>query len=190
MYNLMKRGKSKKVVKKVNRASLKKIPRNLFKKKKIKINYKILFSSIVVVFLVAFIGSILTFQGIKTGWYDSIKPSITPPSWVFSFAWTFLFCLIILSLYLSLTSVKDKELKARVITLFGFNFTLNVLWTFFYFYLRQPVMAYFDLILLLASIAMLISVTWKINRTSAWLLVPYFLWVGFAGILNYLTAFV
>jgi len=173
----MKKVKSKKLVKKLDN-------------KKKKINYKILLISILSVFLVASIGSFFTFQGIKTGWYDSIKPSITPPDWVFSYVWTFLFCLIILSCYLSLTSTKDKILKLKVQILFGFNFLLNILWSFFYFYLKQPAIAYFNLILLLASIAMLISVIWKINRKAAWLLVPYFFWVSFAGILNYLTAFI
>lgn len=160
------------------------------KKNKFKINYKILISSFLCVILVASIGSIFTFQGIKTGWYDSIKPSITPPSWVFSFVWTILFFLIALSCYFSLNSTKDKIILSKIRILFGFNLFLNLLWSFFYFYLMQPAIAYFDLILLLASIAMLISVIWKFNRKAAWLLVPYFLWVCFAGILNYLTAFI
>ncbi|MBI2046991.1 tryptophan-rich sensory protein, partial [Candidatus Pacearchaeota archaeon] len=32
----------------------------------------------------------------------------------------------------------------------------------------------------------MIVVTWKISRVSAYLLVPYLLWVSFAAVLNYL----
>jgi benzodiazapine receptor len=158
--------------------------------KKSKIDWKIFISSAVIVFLSALIGSFLTSKSVKTEWYTSIKPSITPPNWVFPIVWTFLFCLIAISLYLSLTSTKKKEVQLKIYTLFGFNLILNVLWSFFYFYLRNPAMAYFDLIVLLASIAMLISFIRKINMKAALLLVPYFLWVCFAGVLNYLSAFV
>jgi tryptophan-rich sensory protein len=35
----------------------------------------------------------------------------------------------------------------------------------------------------------MMSVSWKIDRKAAWLLLPYLLWVSFAGILNFLMAF-
>jgi tryptophan-rich sensory protein len=153
------------------------------------IAWSILFWCFVAVFSVAFLGSILTSQGLKDGWYASVKPAITPPNWVFPIVWTFLFVLITISLYISLVSIKNKKITLKIYYLFGINFLLNVLWTFFYFCLRKPALAYFDLILLMISIAILISFTWRINKKSAWLLIPYLLWVGFAGILNYLSAF-
>jgi len=55
-----------------------------------------------------------------------------------------------------------------------------------FFTLQKPLFAFFELLLLLATIVLMIYVTWKINRKASYLLVPYFLWVCFAGVLNWL----
>jgi translocator protein len=152
-----------------------------------RINFKILVLSFIIVYSFAFLGSILTLKSVNSEWYDSIKPSITPPNWVFPVIWNILFFLIALSLFLSLTKAKNKNLKWKIKSIFGINLSLNVLWSFFYFYLKQPLYAFFDLILLWLSIIFMIYLVWKINKKSAWLLVPYLLWVTFAGVLNYLS---
>ena len=151
--------------------------------------FLVFISCLLLVYLAAGIGSYFTATETKSAWYESIRPSLTPPNWVFPIVWNILFFLIVCSLYFSLMSAKKKNIKLKIYTLFGFNFILNILWSFFYFYLRNVLVAYFDLILLLGSIAMLISFTWKVNRKSAWLLVPYLIWVSFAGILNFLSLF-
>lgn len=155
--------------------------------KKIKINWKLLILSFIMVYSVAFLGSILTSTGVNSFWYQTIKPSITPPNWIFITVWNILFFLIALSLYLSLINVKNKLLKTKLKIVFGVNLILNTLWSLFYFNLRNPIWAFFDLIVLWLSIISMIYVTWKINKKSAWLLVPYLLWVSFAGILNFLS---
>ena len=63
------------------------------KRAKKKINLKILLLSFVMVYAVAFIGSLFTSQGVNTDWYESIKPSMTPPNWVFPIVWNILFFL-------------------------------------------------------------------------------------------------
>ncbi|VVB83724.1 TspO/MBR family protein [uncultured archaeon] len=154
-----------------------------------KVNWKILITSFIVVYAAAFIGSIFTSQGVNSDWYQSVKPVITPPNWVFPVVWNILFFLIFVSLYASLVSARKKILKLRIGVIFGINFILNILWSVLYFGLKNPLLAYFDLLLLMISILSMIFIIWKINRKASWLLVPYFLWVGFAGILNYLSAF-
>lgn len=157
-------------------------------KKKVKINWKLLILSFAVVYATAFIGSLLTMNSVNSSWYQSIKPSITPPNWVFPIAWNILFFLISLSLYLSLVSAKKKfRLKLEIV--FGVNLLLNIFWSFFYFFLKKPVFAFFDLILLWLSIIAMIYIAAKADKKSALLLFPYLLWVTFAGILNYLSAF-
>lgn len=154
-----------------------------------KIDWKILISSFLFIFLSAFIGSVFISSQVNSDWYKEISPSITPPNWVFSVVWTILFFLIASSFYFSLTNVKDRVLKLNVKIIFGVNLFLNISWSFLFFYLQEPLFAFFDLILLWVSILIMISVTWRISRLSSWLLVPYSLWVGFAGIINYLIIF-
>ena len=153
-----------------------------------KINWKILIVSLVIVYLVAFIGSLFTSPVTDSAWYESIKPSITPPNWVFPVVWNILFFLIAISLYLSWKN-SDKRQKGLVASVFGINFILNIFWSVLYFGLKNPLASFFELIVLWFSILAMILVTCRINRTSSYLLIPYILWVSFAGVLNYLSAF-
>ncbi|MCX8193745.1 MAG: tryptophan-rich sensory protein [Candidatus Pacearchaeota archaeon] len=155
-------------------------------RKKKKFDSKFLLLAIVSVFLTAFIGSQFTDTG---EWYESIKPSITPPNYVFPIVWTTLFILIAISFYLALISSKKEYNKKEIIPGYLFNFVLNMAWSFFFFKMKLPVLAFIDLILLWFSTALLIYITQKINKISSWLLAPYLLWLSFAGILNFIIAF-
>ncbi len=150
------------------------------------INWRILFFSIVIVFFIAFLGSFFTTPQVDTEWYQSIKPEITPPSYVFPIVWNILFLMIAVSLYLSWIN-SSEVLKKKIAFAFGLNLFLNFLWSFFYFGLMNPVLAFFDLIALWFSIILLITITYKIKKIAAYLLIPYLLWVSFAGVLNYLS---
>ncbi len=154
-----------------------------------RINWNILILSFVLVYVVALAGGIFASKGINTFWYQTIKPPITPPNWVFPVVWNILFFLIAISLYFSLTTVKDKKSELKIEFVFAINFFFNFLWSLFYFYLRNPFIAFFDLIFLWLSIIAMIYFTYKINKKSAWLLIPYLLWVSFAEVLNYLSVF-
>lgn len=154
-----------------------------------KVNWKVLIASLIIVYGVAFIGSIFTSANVDTQWYQSIKPAITPPNYIFPIVWNILFFLIALSLYFSWINAKNKKLKSKIILVFSVNLFLNILWSVFYFGLRSPIIAFFELIFLWVSIIAMIYVTCKIDKRAAYLLIPYLLWVSFAGILNYLSAF-
>jgi translocator protein len=142
-----------------------------------------------IVILVAFLGSLFTGPNTSTDWYQQIKPAITPPNFVFPIAWTILFILVGISLYLVWTNSKDKEDRKKVAWVFGINLFLNVLWSLFFFGLRNPLLGFIEIILFWFTIWMMIFVARKINKASMWLLVPYLLWVSFAAILNGLSAF-
>ncbi|MFH1823244.1 MAG: TspO/MBR family protein [archaeon] len=137
--------------------------------------------SFVTIFLVAFIGSFLTDS--KSSWYESIKPSITPPNFVFPIAWTTIFILLAFSLYFSWVHLKDQK---KVILFYGINFVLNILWSLFFFTLKNPTLALVDIVPLWVSILGLFLINWKKNKISSWLVLPYLLWVTFATILNVL----
>ncbi|MCW8965097.1 MAG: tryptophan-rich sensory protein [Candidatus Pacearchaeota archaeon] len=149
-----------------------------------KINFKVLILSLVIVYSFAFIGSLFT--SIDNSWYDSVRPSITPPSFVFPIVWNILFFLIALSLYIAWINSNKIE-KKKVAFVFGTNLVLNAFWSFLYFGLQNPLYAFIDLILIWVSILGMIFVTYKIKKISAYLLIPYLLWVSFAGVLNWLS---
>ena len=152
-----------------------------------KVNWKLLIICLIIVYAVALLGSLTNIGNDE--WYQTIRPSITPPSWVFPIVWNILFFMIALSLYFAWKSSKTNKDKLNVGIIFGINLFLNALWSAGFFGLRNPVLAFVDIILLWISIAIMIKITVKINTISAWLLVPYFLWVSFATVLNYLIVF-
>ena len=152
-------------------------------------NWKIFVISLVIVYGVAFLGNLLTFENTNSEWYNSIKPSITPPDYVFPIVWNILFFLIALSFYLAWTSSKKQKIKNKILLIFGINLFLNIFWSFLFFGLKSPAFAFIELIFLEFSILAMILITRKINKLSSYLLIPYFVWVLFAGFLNYLIAF-
>jgi len=151
-----------------------------------KSNWKVLIVCLVVVYLTAFIGSLFTSQNTNSDWYESIKPKLTPPNWVFPIVWNVLFFLIAMSLYFAWVSGK-KTNKKDIVWVFAVNFGLNILWSIFYFGLRNPAASLVVLVLLWVSILLMIHITYGINKKSAYLLLPYLFWVSFAGVLNYLS---
>ena len=153
-----------------------------------KINWKILVFSLLIVYLIAFLGSLFTSSSVNSDWYEAIKPKLTPPNFVFPIVWNILFFLIAISLYIAWTSADRIERKI-VFLVFGINLLLNLFWSFLYFGVKNPLFAFFELIFLWLSILIMLIATYHINKTSSYLLLPYFVWVSFAGILNYLSAF-
>ncbi len=154
-------------------------------KQKKRVDWKLLVLSFVIVYLLGYIGSVLSGDGAKSEWFESIRPVITPPNWVFPVVWNILFFLIGLSFYFVLVSEgKDKTWKI-VVGVFVINFILNAGWSYIFFQLRNPLLAFLDLILLFITIAMLMYFSWSIDKRSSYLLVPYFVWICIAGVLNW-----
>ncbi len=153
-----------------------------------KFEWKVFLVSLAIVFLVAFIGSLFTSPNTNTDWYNSIKPSITPPSYVFPIVWNILFFLIAISLYLSWIYSKAEQ-KKKISLVFGINFILNILWSILFFELKIPLVSFIEIIILEMSIIGMIIFTYKSNKISSYLLIPYLVWVAFASVLNFLVAF-
>ncbi|MBW2987474.1 tryptophan-rich sensory protein [Candidatus Woesearchaeota archaeon] len=142
--------------------------------------------AIVICNLAGIIGSFFTSPAIQT-WYATIqRPSISPPNWVFAPVWTTLFILMGIALFL----VWDKGLKKKGVKIalifFGIQLVLNALWSIIFFGLRNPLGGFIELCFLWAMILATIITFYRVSRPAAYLLIPYILWVSFAGILNFL----
>ena len=151
-----------------------------------KIKWKVLIYCLVLVYCTAIIGSIFMQNQSNSEWYNSVKPSITPPGFIFPIVWTVLYFLIGISLYLASTNSKKKN-KKKILVWFGINLFLNAIWTLFYFNLHNPILAFMDIILIELTIVYLIILTYRISRISSYLLIPYLIWVSFASVLTYLS---
>jgi tryptophan-rich sensory protein len=130
-------------------------------------------------------GSVFTTPSIGT-WYAALnKPAFILPNWVFAPVWTTLFALMGIALYLVWSNgLKEKKVKAAV-RIFAAQFALNILWSFLFFSLRLPLLAFAEIILLWLAIAATIIKFYPISRKAGLLLFPYLAWVTIASALNY-----
>ena len=152
--------------------------------RKSNINFPLLIVSLLIVYLIAFIGGIFTSGNTSSEWYLSIRPDITPPNWVFPIAWNILYACIAISFYFSFLSSKNKKTKTNLITIFGINLFLNLLWSFLFFSMKNPFLAFINILILFISIIFMLNITKKLNKVSFYLLIPYLLWISFASLLN------
>ncbi len=138
--------------------------------------------------LAGIIGAIFSRESIPT-WYLTIaKPSFNPPNWIFGPVWITLYILMGISAYLVWTSVsekKDAAKKINALEIYGLQLALNMLWSIVFFGMRSPGLAFIEIVFLWLSIIATIVTFYRISKTAALLLVPYILWVSFAGYLNY-----
>ncbi|CAN5173218.1 TspO/MBR family protein [soil metagenome] len=137
-----------------------------------------LLSAIIICEGAGIIGSFFTVNSVNT-WYSTLnKPFFNPPSWLFGPVWTILYLMMGISLYL-IWEKKKVDLKW-----FWIQLVLNSLWSILFFGLKNPGLAFLEIILLWGAIFLTIRGFWKYKRLSAYLLIPYLLWVTFATILN------
>lgn len=134
---------------------------------------------------VALLGGLMTDVG---PWYQQLQqPDWKPPDWLFGPAWTLIFALAAASGVVAWRHALSRERREWLLALFALNGFLNVLWSLLYFRLRRPDWALYEVVLLWLSIVCLMVFVARDTRTAAWLLLPYLLWVAFAGLLNWAT---
>jgi benzodiazapine receptor len=117
-------------------------------------------------------------------WFAALKkPSWNPPGWVFGPVWTALYAMMAAAAWLVWQRGGWKE-QRKPLLIFLAQLALNAVWTPLFFGLHRPGVAFAEIVLLwLAIVATLVAFR-PVNRTAAWLLVPYLAWVSFAAVLN------
>ena len=117
-------------------------------------------------------------------WFAALKkPAWNPPSWIFGPVWTALYAMMAAAAWLVWQRGGWKE-QRKPLLIFLAQLALNAVWTPLFFGLHRPGVAFAEIVLLwLAIVATLVAFR-PVNRTAAWLLVPYLAWVSFAAVLN------
>ncbi|MGY6517346.1 MAG: TspO/MBR family protein [Lysobacteraceae bacterium] len=117
-------------------------------------------------------------------WYQQIaKPDWTPPPWLFGPVWTVLYVLIGVSGWWIFKHAAPPW-RGRLLALWAAQMVFNAAWSWLFFGLRSPGLALVDIAMLLALVLALVVLSWPRLRPVSWMLLPYALWVGFAGVLN------
>ena len=120
-------------------------------------------------------GSMETFHAVR-------KPPLSPPGWLFPVVWSILYILMGIASYLIFTSQKSHYTALMV---YGIQLAFNFFWSIFFFNLELYLFAFIWLILLWLLILATVILFWKISKLAGYLMLPYLLWVAFAGYLNF-----
>ena len=106
------------------------------------------------------------------------KPGFAPPGWLFPIVWSILYALMAYCMWLVL----------RALGLYIAQLAVNLMWPVLFFILKALGLSFFWLILLFCLIFIMAVQFGQQKPLAGWLLVPYLLWVTFAGVLNFAVA--
>lgn len=112
------------------------------------------------------------------------QPPLSPPGWLFPVVWTVLYVLMGIASYLVSVSDAPQEEKARALWTYGIQLAFNFLWPIAFFNLKWYLSAFLWLVILWILILITALRFGRIRKPAGYLLVPYLLWVAFAGYLN------
>ena len=145
-----------------------------------KINYKyLLFSIFIPVFLGSFIGFL---TAPFNDYYEIVLPSFAPPGILFPIIWTILYILMGISSYIIVVSKTSNKYDALFI--YGIQLIINLFWSIWFFVFKFYLLSFIWILLLIAFVGIMIKKFYEISKLSAYLQLPYLLWLVFAGILN------
>ncbi len=142
--------------------------------------YLSLFIILTITFLASAIGG-YTSSVFKEPWYSQLTlASFNPPSWVFGPVWTTLYVMMSLAIWKIWYNTKDK----KILNIYFIHLFFNATWSVVFFGFHQIFLAMLNLIIILIFILLLLKIYIKIDKTSFYLMVPYFLWSSYALVLN------
>ncbi len=118
-------------------------------------------------------------------WYSQlIKPSWSPPSWLFGPVWTFLYVLIAISFGKVFLMAWKKEIALMIALPFLLNLLFNFAFTPLQFGLKNNLLAAIDILLVLGTLIWAMVAIFPYARWITFIQIPYLLWVLFATTLQ------
>ncbi|MFM7841183.1 MAG: TspO/MBR family protein [Nitrospira sp.] len=117
-------------------------------------------------------------------WYGRLaKPAWTPPNWIFAPVWSVLYTAMAVAGWLVWREAGVAGVLGPL-GLFALQLALNGIWTWLFFGLHRPDWALADIVALWVAIVVTEVSFWTVSPQAGALLLPYLVWVTFAGLLN------
>ena len=118
-------------------------------------------------------------------WYSQlIKPTWSPPSWLFGPVWTFLYVLIAISFGKVFIMFFQKQIGFWIVLPFILNLVFNFAFTPIQFGLKNNLFAAIDILLILTTLIWAMIAIYPYLKWITYIQIPYLLWVSFATILQ------
>lgn len=146
-----------------------------------KIKWKELIICIAIPLAVGLLSALLTQNNMNQ--FDIIKkPFLSPPGWIFPIVWTILYIMMGIASYLIYTSHYYN--KNNALLTYEIQLIVNFFWSLIFFNLEAYLFSFIWLVLLWILILITTIQFFNINKIAGYLMIPYLLWVTFAGYLN------
>ena len=113
------------------------------------------------------------------------QPPLSPPGWLFPVVWTILYLLMGLAFYMVTVSGAEEDKVNAAQKIYYGQLAANFLWSLIFFNLEQYFIAFLWLLFLWVLILITLFRFYRIRPLAGYLLIPYILWVTFAGYLNF-----
>lgn len=113
------------------------------------------------------------------------KPPLSPPMWLFPIVWSILYIMMGIASYLVCASDKPKRKKELALVYYAIQLAFNFGWSIIFFNIANYLAAFVWLCILWLFILLTMIQFFSVDKRAGWLLLPYLLWVSFAGYLNY-----
>ncbi len=140
--------------------------------------------SIAIALAVGALSGFLSMEGMEN--FETFnQPPLSPPGILFPIVWTILYTLMGISS--AIVWQKGKGRNGRALFIYALQLAVNFFWSLIFFNLNAFLFAFIWLLLLFVLIVLMIIEFYKIDKTAAYLQIPYLLWVSFAGYLTFMT---
>lgn len=113
------------------------------------------------------------------------KPWFSPPAIVFPIVWTILYTLMAIAAYRIYQYRKNGDKTYGALAFYVIQLILNFAWSIIFFKLNLYGLAFIELVILLVFIVITTVKFFKVDKIAGLLMIPYILWVSFAGVLNF-----
>lgn len=151
-----------------------------------KIDWKPLIGSIALALGAGILASFLApnISGQYAGLY---RPPLAPPGWLFPIVWTVLYILMGIAAYFIYES-PEGEARKNALLYYGAQLIVNIIWPVIFFRCEAYVTAFFWLLLLWYLAFVTFRRFHEIDPAAGCLMIPYLVWLTFAGYLNFAIA--
>lgn len=145
------------------------------------IKWKSLLINLLIPLSVGGIAALIT-NGSFENYENTVKPVLSPPSWLFPIVWTILYILMGISVYLIYE--KDKNVNRKPFILYAVQLMLNFIWPIFFFGFEAYLFAFIILLTLIIFVVAMTITFYKESKLAGILQLPYVFWLLFAAYLN------
>ena len=148
--------------------------------------YKILILTLFLTYLISVPAGLVTGASVST-WYKTIvRPSFSPPNWIFAPVWTTLYALMSFAVWnvWKELRINNQSSANYILVIYYIHLLIGASWSFVFFGFHQIGYAACVIVLILLFIIWLMKLYFAVSKLSFYLMLPYLLWSSFALILN------